>query len=53
MTTEVVSEPAVQLSVYDTISPFCNMDSGGDHTKAIEVTSTFTLKSSGGPLGAA
>ena len=47
--TEVISEPAVQVSVYDT---FCKMESGGNHVKAIEVTSTSTSKSSGGPLGA-
>ena len=52
MLAEVVSEPAVQVSVYDTISPFCSIGSGGNHVKAIEVSSTSTSKSSGGPLGA-
>ena len=52
MTVEVVSEPAVQVSVYDKISPFCSIGSGGDHVKTMEVSSTTTPKFSGSPLGA-
>ena len=52
VTAEIASEPAVQVSVYDTISPFCSIRSGGDHVKAIDVSSTSTSKSNGGPLGA-
>ena len=51
VTADVVSV-AVQLSVYDRMSPFCSIGSGGDHLKAIAVASTSTSKFNGGPVGA-
>ena len=49
--TEIV-ELAVQLSVYDKITPFCSIGCGGAHVKAMAVVSISTAKFSGGPLGA-